>query len=478
MTAHCVQPTLMLCISEIMLSRFVITFLCLLSLTAGAVGQGHAQSVILQDAEEAFRQARQLERPVLLVFSGSDWCIPCMKFAREVLADSAFQEFARKRLVVLKADFPQRTQLPADLVEQNDKLAEQYNPEGKFPHILLLDKDGHVLTQIDWYGKSVDALQSAMQVYLPEVAVATPREFYRKAVLMGCGFEFTIVESDSVRAEQLLDECEAEVSRIEHVLSEWIDTTETGRVNSAAGADTVVVSSELFGLLERALGISKLTQGAFDVSFAGLGDLWKFDGAEHALPDSARVRARLGAVGYRKIRLLDSLRVFLPEKGMRIGFGSIGKGYAADRVKQLLIGKGVTSGVINASGDLTAWGTRPNGTLRKVGIADPAHPSEVLLWLPVRDITVATSGNYEKFFTADDVRYAHIIDPRTGYPVRGVQSVTVISPSAELSDALATSVFVLGVEVGLNLIDQLPDTECIVVDAENRVHYSKDLKHL
>ena len=462
-----------------MLSRIVVAFLSFLSLAVFSAGRACAQSFILEDAEAAFQQAVRLERPVLLVFSGSDWCLPCMEFARNVLGNSSFEEFARQKLVVLKADFPQRKELPAALVEQNEKLAEQYNPEGKFPHILLLDKGGDVLAQVDWYGKSVGSIESDIETYLPSVpAATTPREFYRRAVLMGCGFEFTIVESDSARAEHLLDECVAEVSRIEHLLSEWIDTTQTGRINRAAGVDTVSVSAELHDLLKRSLGISSLTQGAFDVSFAGVGDLWTFDGAEHALPDSALVKARLGTIGYRKIRLLDSSRVFLPEQGMRIGFGSIGKGYAADRVKRMLIGKGVTSGVINASGDLTAWGMRPDGTLRKVGIADPSDPSEILLWLPVHDITVATSGNYEKFFTANNIRYAHIIDPRTGYPVQGVQSVTVISPSAELSDALATSVFVLGVEVGIDLINQLPDTECIVVDGENRVHYSKDLKHL
>lgn len=428
-------------------------------------------------AERAFRQASDLNRPVLLVFSGSDWCLPCISFHRQILSNQVFQDFADKALVVLKADFPQRTALAPELVEQNEKLAEQYNPAGLFPHILLLNSDRSVLAQMSWANQTVEAFTNQVQALLPE-RVPEPflREYRQSATLMGCGFEFTIVGSDSARAVELLQESIREVRRIENFLSEWRDTTETSRINQAAGKHPVVVNPELYNLLQRSLHISRLTQGAFDVSFAGVGTLWKFDGSQQTLPDSSVVQTLLGTVGYQKIQLLDSFQVYLPEEGMKVGFGSIGKGFAADRVKALLEAHGVHSGVINASGDLIAWGTRADGSPWKVGIADPQWREKILLWLPVGNRAVATSGNYEKFFEVNGVRYAHILDPRTGYPVQGVQSVTVISPSAELSDALATSVFVLGVDVGLNLINQLPDTECIIIDVENNAHYSKDLK--
>ena len=442
----------------------------------------NSTSLVAQEAstaDEAFQQAALQNRPVLMVFSGSDWCLPCIRVKRQVLSTEVFESFAEENLVVLTVDFPQRTSLSEEQEEHNEKLAEEYNPKGEFPHILLIHHDRTVLAQLTWSNQTVQEFISQIESVLPQsTAATTAREFQQQAMLMGCGFEFTIVDEDSAHAAQLLEESINEVKRIESLLSEWIDTTETSRINRAAGQHPVQVSPELYNLLKRSLDISRMTQGAFDISFAGLGTLWTFDGRQTTFPDSSVVDQLRQAIGYQNIQLLDSFRVYLPQKGMKIGFGSIGKGYAADRVRRMLERNGVRGGVINASGDLIAWGTHSDGSDWKVGIADPQDPSHILLWLPIRNRAVATSGNYEKFCVIDGVRYAHIIDPRSGYPVKGVQSVTVVSPVAELSDALATAVFVLGVEVGLDLIDQLPETECIIIDGRNRAHYSKDLKHL
>ncbi len=182
-------------------------------------------------------------------------------------------------------------------------------------------------------------------------------------------------------------------------------------------------------------------------------------------------------VGYQKILLNEkNYSVFLPEQGMRIGFGAVGKGYAADKAKELLLEQGVTSAIMNASDDLNAWGTQADGSDWMVAITNPLNKSKAFAWLPVNNSAVVTSGNYEKFVLLDGKKYSHIIDPRTGYPSEGISSVTIFAPKAELADALATSVFIVGIEVGLDLIDQLPGVECIIVDSANALHSTKNLK--
>ncbi len=161
---------------------------------------------------------------------------------------------------------------------------------------------------------------------------------------------------------------------------------------------------------------------------------------------------------------------------MKIGFGAIGKGYAADKAKSLLISKGVPSGIINASGDMNTWGKQPNGNEWKVAITNPMDKNKVFALLPITNGAVVTSGNYEKYVNFNGKRYTHIIDPRTGYPSTGIISVTVFAPKAELADALATSVFVMGKEAGLDRINQLPKIECIIIDDKGNITKSKNIE--
>jgi thiamine biosynthesis lipoprotein len=160
---------------------------------------------------------------------------------------------------------------------------------------------------------------------------------------------------------------------------------------------------------------------------------------------------------------------------MRIGFGGIGKGYAADKAKSVLLQRGVTSGIVNAAGDLTSWGNQPNGNPWTIGIADPNAPRRAFSSLVISDTSVATSGNYEKFVIIDGQKYSHTIDPKTGLPVKGIKSVTIISPSAELADAMATPVMIMGVRVGLDLINQMRGLACIVIDDHDKIYTSKNL---
>ncbi|MCK5678978.1 MAG: FAD:protein FMN transferase, partial [Flavobacteriaceae bacterium] len=163
-------------------------------------------------------------------------------------------------------------------------------------------------------------------------------------------------------------------------------------------------------------------------------------------------------------------------KGMKIGFGAIGKGYAADKAKKLLQEQGVKAGLINASGDLNCWGKQPDGQSWKVGITNPLNKNKIYSWFDIDDQAVVTSGNYEKYIKFNEKRYSHIINPKTGYPANGIASVTVFAPKAELADALATSIFVMGTSVGIDLIDQLKGVECIIIDDNNRIHNSKGIQ--
>lgn len=305
---------------------------------------------------------------------------------------------------------------------------------------------------------------------------ATAQQEFRKQVrLMGSAFEFVVVDDEAI-AEQRLQNAIDEVKRIEELLTEFSTTSETAYINANAGVSSVKVSSEVFNLILRAKKISSLTQGAFDITTAPLKKLYNFKRDVVLLPTSEKLAQVLNQIGSDKIELSNPDEVLLTEAGMRISFAGIGKGYAADQVKVLLKKKGVEHGVINASGDLTVWGTRADGTPWKVGIVDPDNKSKILLWIPIENASVATSGDYEQYFELDGKRYSHTLDPKTGKPVSDVKSVTVVSPSAELSDALATAVFVMGPTVGMNFIEQLPNVHALMITASNKIIATSHLK--
>jgi len=295
--------------------------------------------------------------------------------------------------------------------------------------------------------------------------------------LMGCKFEITVVANNQAEADQYIGLATTEMQRIEQLISSWDPNSQTSEINRQAGIRPVKVSTELLKLIERAIKISQLTDGAFDISYASMDRIWKFDGSMMDLPKAEFVKNSVAKVGYQRI-IIDqkASTVFLPKKGMRIGFGAIGKGYAADRAKALLISKGCTAGIINASGDMNSWGKQPNGQHWQVAITNPLNKNTAFGMLPIINSAVVTSGNYEKYVILEGERYAHIIDPRTGYPAKGILSVTVFAPSAELADALATSIFVMGIESGIDRINQLPKVDCLIVDTEGVIHSSQSIK--
>lgn len=302
--------------------------------------------------------------------------------------------------------------------------------------------------------------------------------FKRACKLMGNRFELTVVATNERWANTKIDAGIAEIQRIEKLFTTFSDDSETNLINSNAGIMPVKVSPETFNLIKRSLRISEVTQGAFDITYGSIDKrLWNFDQTMTALPDQETARQMVRLINYRNVILDDeNCTVFLKEKGMRIGFGGIGKGYAAERAKQVMKEQGVQSGVVNASGDLTAWGLQPDGNPWTVGIANPDSSHDVFSYINITGLAVATSGNYEKFVTINGRRYSHTINPLTGLPVTGIKSVTIITTNEEIADAMATPVMIMGVRAGLDLIDQMRDIEAVIIDDDNRMYTSKNIR--
>ena len=437
---------------------------CLSSSLYGQLSNGHA---------DPFSTAKKFNKPVLLIFSGSDWCLPCQWLEKKIFSDSSFENFADRYLVIIKADFPQKIKLTSEKKAENEKLASEFNPDGVFPLLLLLRPERTVLTLLEYENYSAGDFINQVKESLRSNGML--KEYGLQAKLMGSAFEFKVTAPDEGSGKELLHDCVDEVRRIEKLLTEFSPDSETSLINMNAGKEPVLVSEETYSLLRRSVDISLMTNGAFDITAGVLKKLYDFKKSEVEIPPDNIITDALNRTGYKKIKLLPGNKVFLEKKGMHIGFGAIGKGYAADRVRKIMEEKGVQSGVINASGDLTAWGKRPNGENWRAGIAHPDKTEEILLWLPLDGSSIATSGDYEQFFKKDGIRYSHNIDPKSGLPVRGIKSVSVISPAAELSDALATAVTIMGIDSGLHMINQLPKTFCITIDENNKIYNSKNI---
>ncbi len=313
---------------------------------------------------------------------------------------------------------------------------------------------------------------------LPSIfQVRAQEKFTRTVKLMGCHYEITVIAANQPEGDRLIDIAAGEVTRIEKLISEWDSTTQISHVNFYAGIRPVKVDKEVFDLIVRSIKISELTDGAFDITWAGMNQIWKFDGSMKRLPTQAEVAAAVATVGYKNIVLdVKNHTVFLKLKGMRLGFGGIGKGYSADKGAELLKSMGVPGGIMNGSGDITAWGVQPDGKPWMIGITNPFNKEKVFSWFPFNGKSIGTSGNYENFVEFDGKRYTHIIDPRTGWPVHGISSVTIFGPNAELSTALTKAIFVMGKDIGISLLKQFKGIEFIVVDDQGKIYESDHVK--
>lgn len=303
-------------------------------------------------------------------------------------------------------------------------------------------------------------------------------EFKQVERLMGNTFEFTIVGDDKEKAYETIKLAIAEVKRIEKLFTTFDDNSQTNQINRMAGISPVKVDKEVFELIKRSLKISEVTDGAFDITYGSIDKrLWNFDKTMTSLPDAETAKSMVRLINYRNVILNEAnCTVMLKEKGMRIGFGGIGKGYAADRAKAVLVQAGVQSGIVNASGDLITWGRQANQQPWTIGIAHPDNARAAFSWFNISDLAIATSGNYEKYILINGKKYSHTINPKTGMPVTGIKSVTIISPYAEIADAMATPVMVMGVQAGLNLINQINYLGCIIVDDNNNIYSTKNIR--
>lgn len=288
--------------------------------------------------------------------------------------------------------------------------------------------------------------------------------------LMGSRFQVTIVAIDSLDATTKIARVVDEITRIENLISEWKPGTQISMVNQNAGLRAVKVDPEVLALTQRGLFFSKLSDGAFDISIAAMDKVWQFDGSMNEMPTAAAIQQSIKNVGYDDI-VLDTINmtVFLKRPGMKIGFGSIGKGYAADRARSLMQQMGVTGGIVDASGDIATWGQQVDGKKWLIGVRHPFKPGKMVDVLRFHIGSVATSGSYEKYAEIGGVRFSHIINPKTGYPSSGLVSVTVWGPSVEFANGLSTTIMVLGAEEGQRLLRQFPEYSGILITDKGKV---------
>lgn len=325
----------------------------------------------------------------------------------------------------------------------------------------------------------VRKLKSALLIlFLIPVSGIAQELVSRDTTLMGTYFSISVQHKDPVYANKVISKAFMQIWLIENQISSWIQGSYTDNINKASGKAAVEVPKSLYQLIERSIKISELTDGAFDISVATLGWDLQLKASNPSLPDDLTMSESKSMMGYQYIQLIDSnYSVFLQKPGMRIGFGGIGKGYAAQEAMKVIIEMGIDNALINAGGDLLCKGEESDGQPWWIAIAEPDGSRKGKAYLNISNLSVVTSGDYERFVEIDGKRYSHIIDPRTGMPSEsGIKSVTIISPDAEYSDALATAVFVLGTEKGLELIQKLKNTEAIFITSEDEIISSKGIK--
>ena len=294
--------------------------------------------------------------------------------------------------------------------------------------------------------------------------------------IMGTRITVEVFHADDEVARRGIDAVMAEMRRLDAAMSPFREDSELSRVNRDAAAGPVRISRELFDLLQRARHVSELTGGAFDITFASAGFL--YDYRRHVHPDAGTLKQAAARIDYRNLELdpaAHSVRFTRP--GVKIDLGGIAKGHAVDRSIALLQAMGIHDALVTAGGDSRVIGRRW-GRPWRIGVRDPRRPDALVAVIPLEDVAVSTSGDYERFFEEDGVRYHHIIDPASGDSARELQSVTIIGPDATTTDALSTSVFVLGRSRGLALVDRLSGIDAILVDGQGRLHYSSGLEQL
>jgi thiamine biosynthesis lipoprotein len=303
------------------------------------------------------------------------------------------------------------------------------------------------------------------------LSIASAAIFKKSVNVMGTDLEVTVRAQTGAEASVAFDAVQTEMARIENEMSEWIEGSPVSAINSSAGLKPVHVPDELFKVIAASITVSEVSGGAFDISWAAMRGLWDF--RKERVPTDVEINRKLPLVNYKNIEIDHAKKtVFLKKTGMAIGLGGIAKGYAVDMAMKAVIKLGIKNAIIRAGGDMRIQGVDEDGQPWNIGIKSPRNKEKFIAELPLTNISVSTSGDYERFFLKDNVMYHHIISPKTGQPARGTQSVTIIAPDTMTSDALSTAVFVLGPVAGLKLVEKLKGVAVVVVDDKGVVLYS------
>jgi thiamine biosynthesis lipoprotein len=292
---------------------------------------------------------------------------------------------------------------------------------------------------------------------------------------MGTAVEIALVAEEEETARKAAFQAFQEIKRIEYLMSPWIESSDVNRINRSAGNDGVKVSPETIEVIKMAQEVSKVSDGAFDITVGPLVHLWRKARERGIPPEMKEVKETLNLVNFRNLRTHDGGKVSLRKKGMNIDLGGIAKGHAVDRAFKLLKGLGYRNLIVNAGGDLRVGGSKPEGPW-SIGIQHPREPEKIMAHISVSNTAVATSGDYEKFFIHQGKRYHHILNSRTGFPAEGCQSVTVLHEEATTADAVATAIFVLGPEKGVSLCKRLKGLNCLIMDKGGKIIFSPSLK--
>lgn len=293
--------------------------------------------------------------------------------------------------------------------------------------------------------------------------------------IMGTAVRVELWADDKAAGEAAIAAVMAEMHRIDREMSPYKPESELSRINREAADHPVPISAEMFDILSRSIEFSKLSGGAFDITFSSVG--YMYDYRHHIKPTDKEIEQALPGINYRHM-LLDAQKrtVKFARPGVRIDLGGIGKGYAVDNSIALLKKRGITHAIVTAGGDSRVLGDR-RGRPWMVGIRDPRRKDNVVAVLPLINSAISTSGDYERYFEVDGVRYHHILNPKTGRSATGVHSVSVIGPDATTTDGLTKPVFILGPEKGLRLIESIPGVDVVIVDANGKMFYSSGLQN-
>ncbi len=383
----------------------------------------------------------------LYYFSGSDWCAPCIKFKKEFIDVNPFQSWVKENNIDFEIlDFPQRKKgLSKSYLKKCDSLASLYNKEGSFPKLIAVSDNSY---------KTFNHKAGSERLML-DLNIQFPKKLKDTKPKMGSVFNLEISGGDS----RDLEEAWKTIDLFKSEVSSWDSSSITNKIIVNAGVKPVKVPLRYFWMLKRCVTLSNLTQGAFDITIKPALKIW--DWKKGNIPNQDVIDSVKTLIGSNKIVLNASdTSIYLPINGMALDFGAFGKGMAADQIiAEWKVDQEIKSGVVDAGGDILVYGEE-----KEIVIPNPVKTNEVLYSLKIKDQAVVTSGDYVRYFEKDGKKYSHILDPRTCKPVsNNISSVTVIGPLASVADGLATAITVLGVEVGVDLINQVDGYEVIIV---------------